>query len=147
MSDDGQEVTYTPAPGDPRETTFRGVTFKAGEPQRVKDASHLAALEANPYFSVEKREDKAKAQDDGEKSSEDRRREFVERLQGEKSVEGLIRAFAAERKRREDAKADTGDLDQLQSHLADRITEMRMREGMGTRQVAELWMKYGMAER
>ena len=142
MSDDGVEVTYHPGPGDPKVTTWRGQTFKAGETHRIKDAALLGAIEGNKFFRV-KRDGAGKSE--GDKSADDHRREFSERIMSEKTVEGVIRAFAAERKRREDAGIGDEDIKSLQTQMEPTLRFMRMREGMGDRQVAELWMKHGMS--
>lgn len=142
MSDDGVEVTYHPGPGDPKETTWRGQTFKAGETRRIKDAAHLGAIEGNKFFRVN-RDETAKPESD--KSADDHRRDFSKRIMAEKTVEGVIRAFAVERKRREEAGIGEDDIKALQTQMEPTLRFMRMREGMGDRQVAELWMKHGMS--
>ena len=145
--DDFHEVTYHPRPGDPQTTTWRGHTFKAGEAVKVKNDAHADAFGANKFFEVKRKKDHKSEQktQDGKKSADDMRGEFGRRLEGETTVEGVIRCFADERKRREEAGVGDDDMQPLMTQLQPRLLEMRMREGMGDRQVAEIWLKYGMS--
>lgn len=144
--DEGHDTaTYHPGFGDPHQITWRGHTFVAGKPTKVTDAGHLSAFEANKFFKVKRKGGEREQKDDKDKSTDDHRRDFSDAVAKETTVEGVIRCFANERKRREENDIGTDDMQPLMAQLEPRLREMRFREGMGDRQMAEIYLKYGMS--
>lgn len=145
--DDGEDVTYLPGEGDPRTTKWRGHTFVAGEPKRIKDRHHIMAARANKFFRVGKGGKPDDNPNRGPSTSEEYRAHVVEILNagGESpmTVEDFIRKWAGERQMRDRCGVGDDDIRWLGGLVEPRLRQMRGREGLSDHQVADIWIKYG----
>jgi len=145
--EEGEDVTYQPGHGDPPFVTWRGVTFHANVPVRLTDTHHLSAAHDNRFFRV----------GDGGESADDNpnrdpatpaeyRRHFVKKINKATTCLELVKAFASERRLREDAGVGHDDIDYLGHLVEPKLNQMRLSEGRSDRELMDMWLKHGVID-
>lgn len=143
--EDGEELTYLPADGDPHTIKWRGHEFKANTPKRVNDADHIEAARGNRFFRVG---------NDGPKenpnlapaTSQQYRAHVVKWMKDVETVGALIQKWASERVLRQTCEVGLDDVSYLGSLVEPKLRAMRMKEGMSDGDVANTWMRAGILE-
>lgn len=144
---EGEDVTYFPGDGDPRIVKWRGQEFRAGETKRVKDLSHVDAARGNSHFRVGKDGAHGDNPNRGPSDSMQYRGHVLAWLNdAEIGVEKFIQKWSEEKRMREQCGVGEDDIRWLGTLLEPRLRQMRMREGMSDRQVADIWIKYGILD-
>ena len=141
--DEGEHVTYWPGHGDPHTVKWRGIEFKAGQPKKLRHAEHIEAARGNRYFHVGDGDAPEVNPNLGPTDANGYRAHVVRWLDDMVTVEELIAKWAGEREMRDRCGTGDDDIRFLGPLVEPKLREMRRKEGLNDRQVADVWMKYG----
>jgi hypothetical protein len=143
--DDGEDVVYLPAPGDPASIKWRGLEFRANVPLRIADADHIEAARTNRFFRVGKGDPKdgGRNPNEGPKTPMEYRAHVVAWIKTCNSVEDVVKHWADDRVLRQTCEVGDDDIRWLGTMAEPVLRDLRKKQGMSDTDVAKVWIKYG----
>lgn len=144
--EEGEIVVYRPGEGDPSSCKWRGVTFKANVPVRIKSADHIDAARGNKFFHV----GSGDMEDDGPrrqpKNAMEYRAHVVDWMKNTRSIDDLAAAWSADRVLREKCEVGEDDVSFLGTLVEPKLRQLRLEAGLSEMDVARIWVKHGVLD-
>lgn len=144
--EEGEIVTYHPGEGDSPSCRWRGVTFKANIPVRIKSAEHVEAARGNKFFHVGSGE----MADDGPrkqpKTAMEYRAHVVDWLKNIRTIDDLAAAWSADRMLREKCEVGEDDVSFLGTLVEPKLRQIRQEAGLSEMDVAGIWVRHGVLD-
>lgn len=147
--EDGEEITYLPAAGDPASIKWRGVEFKANVPKRITDKAHIEAARVNRFFRVGKGDPSKPADhnpNDGPKTPMEYRAHVVAWIKTCENVEDVVKHWSDDRVLRQTCEVGSDDIQWLGTIVEPKLMDFRRKEGLSEAAIANVWIKYGVLD-
>lgn len=140
---EGEDIIYTPGPGDPSEAKWRGIVFKANVPVRVKDKAHIEAARGNRFFRVGDEAPAGGGPPKDPKTPMEYRAHAVEWIKASQTIEDVVKHWAEERTLRQTCEVGSDDVQWLGHLVEPKLHQFKMAEGLSDHEIAGIWIKYG----
>jgi len=137
-----ETITYMPGKGDPDVCSWRRMTFPAGVPVEVSDASMIKAARGNRYFHVGSGIP-AKNPNRGPDDDMSYRGHVVEWLKETTTVDQLAEKWASEETLRQQCEIGDVGIRYLGTLIEPKLRDMALMEGLDSVAVAKLFIKHG----